>query len=198
MKKKNQIDPKIENYLPMEDIPLLGSSVITTTNWIYQEGNWRELVQNGIFQDLGEIPLEEIRLPWAYNVHIHIHYNRLFWDIWERGVLTPLFVRPWSWPPKGRKRPIGCKEDGTRLDIIPVEYHSSRPKYELIIGNMRYVAAWVCGYKSLPALLLREDQWNMDIEDLWTEYHPVFEGNWYECFRKQRANIIVKAKTKGR
>ena len=151
------------------------------TEWKYKPGNWVTKIKEGELEDLGSIDLETIGLPWAYNVHIHINYDRLFWDVWERGVKTPLLLRPWSYPFKGARPNFGCNPDGSRRDNTPIIYSSgTQIKYELIIGNLRYVAARVCGYTKLPCLILNSRIWNDPVEEIWKEYHPVFEGNWYD------------------
>jgi hypothetical protein len=151
-------------------------------DWAWVEGNWRDFVARGELEELGEIRLDEICAPWSRNVHLIPSYDRLFWDIWENGIKTPLLVRPYDWPPYGTRGVLGCNESGNRIDNQPAPPYDqfSEPQYELIIGNMRFCGAYILGLFTLPCLQIPEDEWYEDVDDLWKKYHPVFEGNYYK------------------
>jgi len=157
------------------------------SDWKWEYGNWESL---GL-EDLGLIPLDSIGVPWAYNVQIHPNFDRLFWSIWEEGLQSSLLVRPWNWPPLGNRETIGCRKDGNRLDVMPSPKYHEEPKYELVMGNMRFVACYITGMHYVPALLLPEKEWLEDVDELWKKYHPSFEGNWYNhpdyLFEKQQS-----------
>ena len=164
------------------------------TDWKWAEGSWPDLN----LKDLGELPLTDIGVPWAYSVHIHPNYDRLFWDVWENGLKTPLLVRPWDWPPLGNRGVWGCNERGNRIDNMPAPIYPKEPEYELVIGNMRFCASYITGRSTVPCLLLPEEEWLDDVQDLWAKYHPVFEGTWYDHpdykFEKhQKGTAIIKS-----
>jgi len=150
-------------------------------DWKWVEGNWKNLLEEDKLESLENVPLDDIASPWSRNVHLHPAYDRLFWDVWENGIKTPLLVKPFDWPPIGSRGVLGCDQSGNRIDNQPApEYEQfSEPEYELILGNMRFCAAYVMGIKSLPCLLLPEEEWYDDVDVIWNKYHPVFEGNYY-------------------
>lgn len=150
----------------------------TTPNWTWEAGSWPEMVKAGVLKDLGEVRLDDIASPWSHNIHCHPNYDRLFWSMWRDGMKTPFLLRPWSYPPKAIKKPM-CRADGSRMDLMPAPTYKEIPTYELVIGNMRYCASYVLGNITAPSLLLPESEWNLNIEEIWEIYHPVFEGNWY-------------------
>jgi len=151
-------------------------------DWEWEGGNWRDLVSQGLLTDLGFVPFEDIGAPWARNIHSHLNYDRLFWSVRNEGLKTPLLLRGWEFPFRGNRVAYNCKPNGDRMDNIPAVTHKESPKYELVIGNMRWCAAYICGYE-IPCLLLPEDEQSWLVEDLWTKYHPIFEGTkesgWY-------------------
>ena len=151
-------------------------------DWGFQPGSWQDLVDRRELTDLGEVPLVNIGVPWAWNVHCHHNYNRLFWDVHENGLKTPLLLRSWDWPPLGNRGTVGCKEDGNRIDQTPApEYPQfEEPEYELVVGNLRYCALYVQKYQTAPCLIIPTSEQFNDVEKLWAKYHPIFEGNWYE------------------
>lgn len=160
-------------------------------DWEWEHGKWDSLP----LEKLGKIPLDSIGVPWSWNVHIHPNYDRLFWNVWENGLQTPLLVRPWDFPPQGIRENIGCKEDGNRLDVMPSPTYTEEPEFELVLGNMRFVACYITGEHNVPALLLPDKEWFWNVEDLWKKYHPYFEGNWYDHpdykFEKEQSGTAI-------
>ena len=153
---------------------------IKEDDWEWSPGQWPDLVAEGKLEDLGEVALNKIGVPWGWNIQCHPNYDRLFWSIYNDGLRTPLLVRPWDWPPYAGRGKTGCKADGGRLDTMPAPDYGFEPEYELVIGNMRYCAIYIQGYETAPTLMLPEEEWYLDVEELWAKYHPVFEGNWYD------------------
>ena len=141
--------------------------------WI--EGSWRTLN----LEFIEAVSVDAIGCPWAFNIHKHLNYNRLFWSIYNDGLKTPLLVRPWN-PPFIGEHIIGCSTSGKRLDSSPSPVYDTPPKYELVLGNMRYCACYTQSYTHVPVLLLPEHEFNLKVNDLWDKYHPIFEGNWYD------------------
>lgn len=147
--------------------------------WEWNEGDWRDLVEKEHLTLLQSIPLDVIGSPWSWNIHQHLNYDRLFWSIHKDVLRTPLLLRPWSTPFKG-ERNIGCKSDGNRLDNASSPTYTKPPKYELVLGNMRYCAIYTQGYETAPCLLLPDSEHDLDIQELWDKYHNVMEGNYYD------------------
>lgn len=146
--------------------------------YTWDGGDWHSLITAPQYYYHHRVPLSDIIAPWAWNIHLHSNYDRLFWSIWNDGMKTPLFVRPVVFPFKAKRKRIGCTERGARLDRMP-SLSTVAPKYELVLGNMRYCAMTVQGHSTVPCIIvpLKEQSW--DVEDLWAKYHPIFEGNWY-------------------
>lgn len=148
------------------------------SNWKWTQGSWGGLVESGHLTALGPVPYKDIGSPWAMNIHCHPNYDRLFWSIREEGLKTPLLLRSWEYPFRANRTSKSCRQNGNRLDNTPSVVHNEEPKYELVIGNMRWCAAYICSYE-VPCLLLPDSEQGWLVEDLWEKYHPIFEGNWY-------------------
>lgn len=141
---------------------------------------WQELVTSGHLQDIGVVPFQDLGSPWSHDIHLVDDYDRLFWSVRREGLKTPLLVREWKHPFRAKRVCKSCKSDGNRLDSTPSIVHNTDPKYEIVIGNMRWCAAYVCGYDEVPCLLLSADEQQWQVEDLWDKYHPLFEADWYK------------------